>query len=183
MYIAFNTNMKEDKIEAGVKFLDWMLEKGWEPLRIGEKDVHYKLVGEVPQKTDADKFKKEVFYAREYAILNEWDPKPEWYAVMAAQDPISQEQAVLKAAGLEIAMKNKYRRDIAYNPDLPEVSQLIATFAPIAQQIEAKIVTGGGALTPQGGMEDIRKEWKRLGGENVEKLVQEWYETNKEHLK
>lgn len=183
MYIAFNTNMKEDKIEAGVKFLDWMLEKGWEPLRIGEKDVHYKLVGEVPQKTDADKFKKEVFYAREYAILNEWDPKPEWYAVMAAQDPISQEQAVLKAAGLEIAMKNKYRRDIAYNPDLPEVSQLIATFAPIAQQIEAKIVTGGGALTPQAGMEDIRKEWKRLGGENVEKLVQEWYETNKEHLK
>ncbi|MOA49622.1 hypothetical protein D3C78_1725220 [compost metagenome] len=102
---------------------------------------------------------------------------------MAAQDPVSQEQAKLKEEGLKTAMKNSYRRDIAYNPDLPEVSQLIATFAPIAQQIEAKIVTGGKALTAEEGMEDIRKEWKRLGGDNVEARVQEWYELNKEHLK
>jgi len=32
-------------------------------------------------------------------------------------------------------------------------------------------------------MEEIRKEWKRLGGENVEKLAQDWYEKNKDFLK
>jgi putative aldouronate transport system substrate-binding protein len=89
----------------------------------------------------------------------------------------------LKTQALIVALKNKYRRDIAFNPDLPEVSQLIATFSPIATQIEVKAVTGGNSSTPEAAMEEVRKEWKRLGGDNVEKLAQEWYEKNKNFLK
>jgi putative aldouronate transport system substrate-binding protein len=182
--IAFNSDMDEDKIETAVKFLDWMLETGWHSMKFGEKDVHYKLVNdEVPQRLDADKYRAEVAYANEYAILSQWNTKAEWIPLMAAQDALSQEIAQSKAQALEVALKNAYRRDIAFSPDLPEVSQLIATFAPIATQIEVKVVTGGNALTPEAGMEQVRKEWKRLGGENVEKLAQEWYEKNKEFLK
>ncbi len=179
--VAFNSEMKEEQIESAFKFLDWMLEDGWMPLRYGEENVHYKLVnGEVPQRLDQDKFRAEVAYASEYPILSQLIVKPEWLKIMAAQDPLSQEIAESKALALEVALKNEYRRDIPFSPDLPEVSQLIATFAPIATQIEVKVVTGGNALTPEAGMEQIRKEWKRLGGENVEKLAQEWYEKNKE---
>ncbi|MFX3635641.1 MAG: extracellular solute-binding protein [Candidatus Pristimantibacillus sp.] len=182
--VAFNSDMDEDKIETAVKFLDWMLETGWHSMKFGEENVHYKLVdGEVPQRLDADKYRTEVAYANEYAILSQWNTKSEWIPVMAAQDELSQEIAQAKAQALEVALKNEYRRDIAFSPDLPEVSQLIATFAPIATQIEVKVVTGGKALTPEAGMEQVRKEWKRLGGENVEKLAQEWYEKNKEFLK
>lgn len=182
-YVAFSNNMKEDKIEAAIKFLDWMLDKGWEPLKFGQKDVHYKLVDNIPQTLDGDKFKKEVNYASEYAILNQYSLKPSWFPVMAASDEISQEYAKMKAVSLETAMKNKYRRDIAYSPSMLEATQLIGTFAPIATQIEAKVVTGGSSMTPQAGMEEIRKEWKRLGGENVDKLVNEWYQKNKDQLK
>ncbi|MBN2980842.1 extracellular solute-binding protein [Cohnella algarum] len=182
--VAFNSKMDEDKIETAVKFLDWMIEDGWLPLKQGEENVHYKLVnGEIPQRIDADKYRKEAFYAREYAILSQWDPKPDWIPVMAAQDPISQKIATAKSASLEVALKNEYRRDIPYSPDFPEASQLIATFAPIAAQIEVKVVTGGDALSPEEGLEQVRKEWQRLGGENVEKLAQEWYEKNKEFMR
>lgn len=181
--VAFNSKMKEDKIEAAIKFLDWMLDKGWMSLKFGEENVHYKLVDNVPQKLDQDKFRKEVNYAKEYPILSQWNVKPEWFPTLEAQDAQSQAYAKLKMQSLEVNMKNKYRRDIPYSPDLPEISQLITTFAPIATQIETKTFTGGSSITPQAGIEEVRKEWKRLGGENAEKLAQEWYEKNKASFK
>ncbi|MFM9330293.1 extracellular solute-binding protein [Paenibacillus mesotrionivorans] len=181
--VAFNSKMKEDKIEAAVKFLDWMLETGWKPLRQGEENVHYKDVNGVPQTIDAAKFRKEVDYANEYPILSQYSPKPDWFPVMAASDAISQEYAKEKANALTLAMKNKYRKDIPYSPSMPELSQLIATFNPIAEQIESKVVTGGSAMSAKTGLEELRKEWKRLGGENVEKMVNEWYQKNKDQLK
>lgn len=181
--VGFNSNMKEDKIEAAIKFLDWMIETGWKPLKFGEENVHHKLVNGVPQIIDAEKFRKEVNYAREYAVINQYELKSEWFPIMAASDPVSQEYAKEKANSLQVAMKNKFRRDIPYTPDLPELSQLTATFNPIADQIEAKIVTSGASMTAQQGMEEIRKEWKRLGGDNVDKLVNEWYQKNKQDLK
>ncbi|WP_397333930.1 extracellular solute-binding protein [Paenibacillus sp. YN15] len=178
---AFNANMKESQIEAAVKFLDWMLDTGWKPLRNGVENVHVKYVNEVPKVIDADKLKKEVSYANEYAVVSQYTIKPEFYPIMAADDALSQEYAKLRSQSLETALKNKFRRDIAYSPSMTEYTQLLATFAPIAQQIEAKIITG--STTPDGGMEELRKEWKRLGGENVEKIVNEWYQKNKDQLK
>lgn len=183
IFVTFNGNLKEDKIEAAFKFLDWMIDTGWKPLKYGEENVHYKDVDGVPQISDADKFRKEVTFARELPIVNQYEQKPEWFPVMAASDALSQEYAKEKANSLTLAMKNKYRRDIAYGPSQPEVSQLIATFSPIAQQIEAKIVTGGTSMTAQTGIDEIRKEWKRLGGDTVEKIVNEWYLENKSQLK
>lgn len=182
--VAFNSQMKEDKIEAAIKFLDWMMEKGDMYMKYGEENVHYKLVkGKIPQKLDVDKFRKEVAYALEYAVVSDFNIQADWFPAMSAQDEVSQEYAKLKTQSLNTALKNKYRRDIAFSPDLPEVSQLIATFHPIATQIEVKAVTGGGAMTPEAAIEEVRKEWKRLGGDNVEKLAQDWYEKNKDYLK
>lgn len=181
--VAFNSKMKEEKIEAAIKFLDWMLDSGWKPLKYGEENVHCKMANGVPQTIDADKYRKEAYYAREYAVVSQYGLKPEWFSVMAASDAVSQEYAKEKANSLTVAMKNKFRRDIPYSPDLPELSQLIATFNPIAEQIEAKVVTGGSAMSAKAGMEEARKEWNRLGGENVNKLVNEWYQKNKDQLK
>lgn len=183
IFTAFNSQMKEEEIKAAIEFIDWMLEDGWVPLRYGEENVHYTMVDGVRQKTDPEQFQREVAYASEYAIVMDNVLKPEMFPAMAAKDEVSQSYAKEKGKSLEIAMKNKYRRDIAYNPDFPELSQLIATFSPIAQQIEAKVITGGGSMSPADGLNELRKEWKRLGGENVEKLAQEWYEANKDNLK
>ncbi|GAA3406941.1 extracellular solute-binding protein [Paenibacillus hodogayensis] len=183
IFVAFNNKMKEDKIEAAIQFLDWMLDKGWQPIRYGEENVHFKPVNGIPQTLDAALFRKQVLYAKEYAVVHQYEQKPEWFSVMAAPDALSQEYAKEKAKSLTVALKNKYRRDIPYSPSFTEVSQLIATFGPIAQQIEAKVVMGGASMTAASGMEDIRKEWKRLGGDIVEQLVHSWYQQNKSEFK
>ncbi|MDF2715876.1 MAG: hypothetical protein K0R28_2801, partial [Paenibacillus sp.] len=183
IFTAFNSKMKEDQIKAAIQFIDWMLKDGWEPLKYGEENVHYKLVDGVKQKIDADKNKKELAYASEYPIVQDSVLKPELFPAMAAKDEISQNYARQKGKALELALKNKYRRDIPFSPDFAELTQLIATFNPIAQQIEAKVVTGGKSMTSEEGMNELRKEWKRLGGDNVEKLAQEWYEKNKGGMK
>ncbi|RAU99519.1 extracellular solute-binding protein [Paenibacillus sp. YN15] len=183
IFTAFNANMKEDEIEAAIKFLDWMLESGYMALKFGEENTHYTLVnGEIPKKTDEEKFSKEVRYARAYLMISGWKSNPEWYPIIAPSDPLAQENAKIKASALDVALKNTYRRDTAYGPTMPEVTQLVATFRPIALQIETQAIMGGSGKTPEAAMENMRKEWKRLGGENVEKLVQEWYEANKKNL-
>ncbi|NQX68355.1 extracellular solute-binding protein [Paenibacillus alba] len=183
VFTAFNSKMKEDEIKSAIQALDWMLKDGWISLKNGEENIHYKTVDGVRQRIDQEKFTKEVGYASEYALLIDYIMKPEQIPLMAAKDEASQNYAKQKAKSLELALKNKYRRDIPFNPDLPEMTQLIATFNPIAQQIEAKVVTGGKSMSPQDGLSELRKEWKRLGGDNVEKLAQEWYEKNKSMLK
>lgn len=182
IYVMFNSEMKEEQIKDAIAFLDWLIEDNWLVLKKGFENEHHKLENGIPQIINADVFRKEASYASEYAVIHQWSPEPSWYPVLAAQDELSQAYAKLQTISIETALKNKFRRDIAYNPDLPELSQLIATFRPIAEQIETKVATGGNAMTPEQGLEELRKEWKRLGGENIEGLVQEWYEANKENL-
>lgn len=174
--IVFNKDLKDPR--AAVKLLDWMIDKNWFDVRFGQEGVHYKLVNGVPQAIDADKNKKEIAYAPEYAVVDQYSPKPEDFAIMAAQDAISQEYAKLQGVSLNTAMKNKFRRDIPFNPTFPELTEIQTSFSPLSDEIETKVITGGAQYTPQWGVEQLRKEWKRLGGDNVDKLAQEWYQKN-----
>lgn len=178
MLIAFNKSMKNPK--TAVEFLDWMVDKGWYTLKFGAEGVHYKKTDTGIQALDGEKNKKELEYAYEYPIVNQWNPQPEDLVKMAAGDPLSQEYAKLKALGLETAMKNKFRSDIPYAPSFPELSAFLAEFNPKADEIDNKVIMGGAEFTPEWGAAELQKEWKRLSGEIVWKQVQAWYEQNKD---
>lgn len=174
--VAFNKDMKDP--EAGVKYLDWLIGGGWFPLVNGVEGTHHRLIDGVPQQTDAELFKKEVLYAAEYAVIDRYDPQPEHFPIMAAQDPISQEYAQKQTLSLDTALKNEYRRDVPYNPSFPELSEINTSFRTFVEQTRTKVITGGGEFTGAWGLEELRKEWKRLGGDKVNTLAQEWYEKN-----
>jgi putative aldouronate transport system substrate-binding protein len=180
IYVTFNKNMKNPK--AAVAYLDWLVDKGWFALSNGQEGVHYKLVSGIPQKTDADKFKKEVAYAAEYAVLKPLVEKPEDLPIKAAQDALSQQIVKLEVDSLKTALKNKFRRDIPYQPNIIEINELKASFQKTIDEIRAKTVTQSN-YPAEKALDDIRKEWKRLGGDNAEKLAQEWYEKNKAGFK
>jgi len=175
--LTFNKDMKNPK--AAIKYLDWVLEEGWFTLLHGFEGEHHRLVNGVPQAIDAEKNRRELAYAAEYAILDQWDPQPEWFTIMAADDPISQEEARLKAAGLETALKNKFRRDVPYTPSFPELTEF-TQFGAIRDEIVTQVVTG--ELSAEEGMQRIREEFERLGGNQYIELLQKWYDENKNDL-
>ena len=177
-YIMFNKDLKNP--EAAVKMLDFMTtEKAWKTLLNGNEGEHYNNVDGIPVKIDADKFDREVAYANEYALLSLQDVKAEWYPKMAAQDERSQELARQRGAGLNNALKNKFRRDLPFDPITPEISKILTEFLPKRDEIRMKVVTGGAEFSPKWGMEQIKSEWARLGGAEAEAAADKWYEKNK----
>jgi putative aldouronate transport system substrate-binding protein len=181
IFVAFNKEMKNPK--AAVEYLDWLVDKGWMALVNGTEGVHYKNVNGVAQLLDADKFKKEVSYAGEYAFLRNAKFSPSDLLVKAAPDEVSQRLAALSQKGLETATKNAFRRDIPYQPNFTELNDIQTALKPFIEEIRAKVAMQGSQYTAAWGMEEIRKEWTRLGGEKVEAKAQEWYEANKASFK
>jgi putative aldouronate transport system substrate-binding protein len=180
IYVTFNKEMKNPK--AAVEYLDWIIDKGWYTLANGIEGTHYKLVNGVAQITDQEIFKKEVSYAGEYAVLRNQIVKPEDLLVSAALDPASQELAKQKVKSLELAMKNKYRRDFAFQPNITEINELKASFHTVREEIKSQTILGGAASTEQKAIDELRKEWDRLGGKKADELAQQWYDANKDLL-
>jgi putative aldouronate transport system substrate-binding protein len=97
-YVVFNKDIKNPK--AAVQFLDWLMDKGWSPLMLGQEGVHYKNVNGVPQTIDANKNRTELSYAAEYALINQYNIKADWFPIMAATDLVSQNYAKIKSQSL-----------------------------------------------------------------------------------
>lgn len=177
-YIAFNKDMKNPK--AAMEYLDWILEKGWFTLVNGEEGVHHEKVNGVAKRLDPDKFTKEVIYAGEYAVLrDESGFKAEDILVRAASDEMSQRIAKLNMKSLDIVLKNDFRRDTPYQPSFDEINEIRSTLDTFIRETRANAVTQGEKYTGQWALDEIRKEWKRLGGEKAEEIAQKWYEDNK----
>ncbi|HBM80645.1 MAG: extracellular solute-binding protein [Clostridiales bacterium] len=176
--IGVNKDAKNPK--AIVQLMDWLIDKGWFTITFGIEGSNYKMVNNVPQAIDADKNRTELGYSGEYALISQLDPKADWFPIMAASDAMSQEYAKVESLSLETQLKNKFPRTTPYNPTSTDISQLSTEFQPIQADIETKVVTGGSKYTVDWGIEQLRNERKRLGGDKVDAYVQEWYDKNKE---
>ena len=181
LYVMMNAETK--KQEAIVKYIDWMLETGWTSLTYGEEGVHYEMRGGLPHVTDQDKFQKEVQYASEYVIVSQGNKTPEYYRATAPEDPSKRKHALLTADAIEAALATEMRRDIPYEPVLNETANIWSEFNPILSEQRVKAMTGADGTTPQSAYDKLVSEWNRLGGENVEKAMNDWYAQNKDQLK
>ena len=185
-YILINKDAKNPK--AVMEFIDWMVEKGWFNLKFGFEGENFQFVkdsegNDVPQIINAEKNANELDWAACYLFASDWQVKKEWIPLMAAQDEISQKLAKMRAESFDVASKNKYRRDIPYNPPITEVGNFLSEFGVKRDEIRTQVIVGGSEYSVEWGMEKIREEWKRLGGEEIETLVNEWYQKNKDNFK
>ncbi len=178
LYNMFNAETKN--VEAGMKFIDWMLTKGWESLRYGEEGVHYNIVDGHKKVTDQQKYNTEVAYAGVYSIISQRKTDPAEFLLSASDDALSQTLAQQKVDSFNTNMEtNHFRRDIPRIPDVAEYSTLMTEWQVKRNEIRIKVITGGSEYSPEWGLEQLRSEWDRLGGQNVNKLVNEWYQKNK----
>jgi putative aldouronate transport system substrate-binding protein len=177
LYVGFNKNIENP--ESAMKLVEWMFTEGWFTIRNGVEGVHYKMENGIPKELDREKKRKEVDYAGEYAFVNNWDPKTNWIIETAAEDEISQRLAMQKLQSKEVNESVPFRRDLAVDPQLESVVSVLNEFEPLRDEIRIKMIMGGADYTIEQGMEDIRREWERIGGLEAEREMNEWYKNNK----
>jgi putative aldouronate transport system substrate-binding protein len=176
----FNKDIKNP--QAAMQFVDWMLDEGWYNLSYGTEGTHYQLKDNIPVTLDADKLKKEVSYASEYRIVHQQTLTPEFLLARAGSDP--NDQKVQKAIGeaITVAQSVEFRKDLPYTPAVDEFTDISGQFQKKWDEIITK-VTMTADLDADWGVSQIRSEWQKLNGEDIEAKVQEWYESNKADFK
>jgi putative aldouronate transport system substrate-binding protein len=173
----FNKDMKNP--QAAMKFIDWMLDKGWEPLTYGVEGVHSKTVNGNHVILDQTKFNTEVSYALEYRLVMQEKLTPESIMAAAGDDPQAKEFAAIRGEALKLSEGTPYRKDTPYRPDFQELTDIDTQMKTKRDEITAKVVIGGSKYTAEQGAADLHKEWDRLGGQTVNQKAAEWYEANK----
>lgn len=172
----FNKDMKNP--QAAMQFVDWMLDTGWYNLSYGVEGEHFEKKNGVPVTLDADKFKQEVNYAAEYRIVHQETYTPEFLLTRASSVPADQLSKQAQGEALKVAASVDFRKDFPYPPFVPEFTDISGQFQKKWDEIITK-VTMTPDITPEWGIEQIRLEWKKLNGVDIEAKVQEWYEKNK----
>ncbi|MCR4718315.1 MAG: extracellular solute-binding protein [Firmicutes bacterium] len=176
-------NANSDADEAIVKFMDWLIDGNWFTLLNGEENVHYTMVDGVPKVIDAEKRNTEVGYAGSYALITDEKTNPEAFILSAADDEISQRLAAMKKDAFEQYLNNNnFERDIPRSPEVSEYAELFGNWSKKRDELRIRVITGGNDATPEWGIEQLRSEWNRLGGEEVNRLVNDWYKANKENF-
>ncbi|GBF77748.1 hypothetical protein PA598K_06313 [Paenibacillus sp. 598K] len=173
---AFNKDMADP--EAAIRFIDWLIDGGWEPMAFGFEGEHYELKDGIPVTTDLEKWQKEVAYANEYRLVHQEQQTPDYLRIRAGEDPVDRAIAELKTTIIENSQTYAYRKDIPYVPPVQE-------YAAIATQFEAKwkeinVRMSMTDTTPEQAVAELRSAWNSLGGEAVTVKVQEWYGANKD---
>lgn len=180
-YVVFNKNLKNT--EAAVKYLDWMISKGWHSLVYGVENEHYVMENGIEKRLDEDKYNNEVAYAADYAVLYQDKTTRESLLAKATEDKLSQTLAQERAASFELNSQYPYRRDMPRVPDVSEFARINSEWGKKRDEIRIKAITGGTQYSPQWLHDEYVKSWNELGGEQVNELVQKWYDENKESWK
>src|SRR5690606_10515284 len=113
-------NKDAKDLEGIIKFVDWMISDGWEPLTYGEEGVHYSIVDGQPVILDQSKWDQEIKFMSEYRIVHQETMTPESLAAQAGSDPIQQEINPLKGEMIRISESYEYRKDFPYPPTVDE---------------------------------------------------------------
>ena len=177
--VAFNKSMKNPK--AGVKFLDWLIDKGWKTLTYGTEGEYYRDVNGIPQTIDANKSKVELNYAtQDYPLLSQKTFKPSWFPTMASQDAVSQEYAKKETTALALQLKNVYPRIGPYQYTSSAVTQFNTDMSTVWQDMDAKVTMGGSQYSVAWGVAQLKSQVNRLGGDTITKDSADYYKQNKD---
>ena len=173
-------NAESNADEAIVKFMDWLIDGNWFTLQNGFEGEHYTMVDGVPKVIDQEKSARELGYTSSYVLLSDQKVTPESILLTAADDEISQKMAhIVKNAFEEYTENNVFERDIPRSPQVPEYATFFGTWSKKRDELRIRVITGGADATPEWGIEQLRNEWKILGGDEMNKAVNEWYQANK----
>jgi putative aldouronate transport system substrate-binding protein len=165
-----------------MKFVDWIISKGWFDLSYGTEGRHYRLVNGIPQTIDVELNKIERIYCGDYPFLSGaadvWEAS--WIPIAASQDALSQDYAKAQMAAIEQTAKNPYRRDIPYTPTSENISRFSNETAAQITAIETNIILGN--VTVDAGLRQINDYKNSFGWAAIQQEKDAWYQKNKSNF-
>lgn len=173
IFTMFNASMKEEKIEAAVKYLDWLAEGNWETVAGGKEGVQYNKV---------DGYKIGIAGAPswpggEYALVT---MDKYLYGEFGKRDNTEYKKlSELNDASLKMQVSYPMAIILPYDYTSDENATFKSSFSPKKAEIETKVITGGSGYSVEAGIQDIQKESDRLGGKALYEKMNAWYEQNK----
>ena len=176
-FVAFNREIANP--QAAMAYLDWLVDEGWFTLRFGFEGEHHEMVDGVPKTLlSSDEHNERLRYAWDYILLQQWQLQTEWLPILAADDPMSQEIARMRGEAIDTQLATTFRRDTPFRPTQQEVLNFNDEFGPVFNDIFVEVQLG--TISPQAAYEQAVSEWSRLGGDSVQRIVQDWFNANRD---
>jgi len=181
--VLMNRSVRDAR--PAMQYMDWLITDGYWTLAFGIEGRHYRLVNGVPQVIDPEVNRVEVDYIKgniEFALVDRVADRmtPAWIPVMAAQDPVSQAWATLRAQGME---KSFAWPTFAFTPFTPTSTSIqnwnIATSGQNSQvyALEMAIITG--RLTVDEGLNQINAFKRANGWDAINAEKDAWFQRNR----
>ncbi len=176
-FINFNAKMNDEKQEAGMKFLDWMLTNGWYTTAFGIEGEQYTL--------SSNGLRQGIVGAKawpgsEYALLTQ-----ETYVFGQAEfsqiDPALKEVSKFSDEGIRKMLSFPVCTVLPFDYSSDDYSTFTASFTPKMSEIETRIITDTN-YTVDAGIAELQQVFKDLGGEDIWVKKNEWYKDNQNIL-
>ena len=165
--------------ESAIKYLDWLLSDGWFVLENGLEGIHYNLdENGLPVAVENDEVNAQMRYTSAYVLLSQNKVTAKSIMANAAKDEMSQDIAKLEVLSMDVNSDYPFRRDIPRSPDVAEYGVMYSDWSLIENQLMIQAIVGGSDYTVEDMKAGLLNEWNSLGGDEVSKLVQHWYDNN-----
>lgn len=185
-------NARAKAPEAVIKYIDFLtkIETG-RTFRLGFEGVHYKLEEDgKPVITDPDKYKNEVSWAADFAMLySRLEEGKYGYAEAQFNEDIPYQKEALRLFRESMAT---YMTDLPvgeglthseHMPQLPKELQVKYTNVTTAiDDIFTRAIISGSSYTIEQADMDAQKEWEKGGGPEIESWYEEWWSKEKDNV-
>ncbi|MEK5164222.1 extracellular solute-binding protein [Paenibacillus sp. FSL R5-0527] len=185
-------NARAKDPEAVIKYIDFLtkIETG-RTFRLGIEGVHYKLEEDgKPVITDPDKYKNEVSWAADFAMLySRLEEGKYGYAEAQFNEEIPYQKEALRLFRESMAT---YMTDLPvgeglthseHMPQLPKELQVKFTNVTTAiDDIFTRAIISGSNYTIEQADMDAQKEWEKGGGPEIERWYKEWWSKEKDNV-
>ncbi len=174
IYTMFTKGMSEEKIQAGVKYIDWLLtDDNWYTVVHGLEGVQYNMVNGFREGIPG----APVWAGNEYSVVTDATYQP---GEIAAADKTNYK---VLAERYEANIKNMFSHPISntlpYDYSSNDYSTLTSNFSPVRRDIETQIITNKDYTVEQG-LKELDDAWISLGGEEVWAKKNEWFKANEQ---
>ncbi len=174
IYTMFTKDMTEEKVEAGIKYIDWLLrDDNWSTIVFGQEGAQYNMVNGFREGIPG----APVWAGNEYSLVTNATYQP---GEIAASDKTNYK---VLSERYEANIKNMFSHPISntlpYDYSSNDYATLTSNFSPMRSDIETQIITNP-SYTVEQGVKEIDDAWKSLGGDEIWAKKIEWYKANEQ---